>query len=269
MFTILLPTDFSDNAQRAIDYAIRLFEKEECTFCILHAYHDAPSGSKSKADLEIELKNLTESILQKEQNPKHHFKPVFVMDSIVNALNIAMTDNAIDYIFMGTKGASSLFNVFMGSNTVRVIRHLHTCPIVAIPSDYVFTAPEEIVLANNYKHRFSNEELLPLIQLAKLWDSKVLVTHIFSKKTLSKDQKQNKEELSLHLKEIRTNFIEAQMGVSVTSSLFTLKKENPQIGMAALLKSKHDFFDALLREPVLRKMAFNTELPLLVLPQLT
>ena len=44
---ILLPTDFSTNARNAIDYAIYLFEKEECTFYIMNAFQVSPSGLSS------------------------------------------------------------------------------------------------------------------------------------------------------------------------------------------------------------------------------
>lgn len=269
MLKILLPTDFSDNAQKAIDYAVRLLEKEECLFYILHAYHDAPSAAKSRVDLENDLKQLVRSIPKKEQNSKHRFEPVFILDSVVNALNITMIDKAIDYIFMGTKGTSSLLHVFMGSNTVRVIKQLDTCPIIAVPANYEFTPPEEIGFANNLEHRFLTAELSPLIKITKLWDSLLLVIHIYSNKALDNNQKQNREKLKHDLKALRTRFLEVQMEVSITSTLFRLERENSKIGMVALLKTKHGFLENLLHEPVLRKMTFNTEVPLLILPQIT
>ena len=38
MKKILLPTDFSENALNAIDYALQLFKDEKCAFFILNAY---------------------------------------------------------------------------------------------------------------------------------------------------------------------------------------------------------------------------------------
>ncbi len=269
MYKILLPTDFSDNAQCALDYAVHLFAKEACNFYLLHAYHDAPSGSKSKVEMEKDLYVLADDQNKKAQHPEHHFTPVFVVDSLVNALNVSSIDLATDYIIMGTQGVSSILNIFMGSNAVNVIKQLNTCPIITVPAEYHFTAPEEVALANDYRHRFSTDELSSLIKLAKLWDAKVSVVHILSKKSLDEEQQRNKKVLKSGLKEINHDFIEAQMDLSVTSSLVKLEKANPRIAMLALLKTEHGFFDTLLHEPVIRKMAFNTELPLLVLPQLT
>lgn len=268
MLKILLPTDFSENAQKAIDYAVRLFEKEECLFYVLHAYHDAPSATKTRVDLENDLKQLVETISQELKNPEHRFESVFMIDSLVNALNITMIDKAIDYIFMGTKGVSSIFNVFMGSNTVRVIKQLDTCPIIAVPADYEYAKPEEILFANNFKHRFIAPELEPLIKLTRLWDSTLASIHLISGKALDSAQKKNKEALKRALKEVKTRFSEVQMEVSITSTLYKLEKENKKIGMVALLKTKHGFLEGLFHEPVLRKMTFNTEVPLLILPEI-
>ena len=268
MLKILLPTDFSENARKAIDYAVRLFQKEECIFYLLHAYHDAPSASKARADLENDLKHLAETIHQERQNPEHRFESVFMIDSLVNALNVTMIDKAIDYIFMGTKGISSLFNVFMGSNTVRVISQLDTCPIVAVPAEYDYAQPEEILFANDFKHRFIAPELEPLIKLTRLWDSTLWTINLYSGKALDSAQKQNKEALKHALKGVKSRFSEVQMEVSITSTLYKLEKENKKIGMVALLKTKHGLFEGLFHEPVLRKMTFNTEVPLLILPEI-
>jgi len=268
MFNILLPTDFSDNAQKAIDYAIYLFDKEECTFYLLHAYYDVPSASDTKFNSENELKHLVEGIASKNENPKHHFERVFLTDSVVNALNITIIDKAVDYIFMGTKGASSLRNIFMGSNTVRVIKQLDTCPIVAVPADYDYDLPDEIAFANDFKHTFIAIELVPLINFTQLWNSTLLVVHIRSEKKLSNDQKLNKELLKNALKEVKIRFLEVQMEVSISSTLYRLEKENKKIGMVALLKIKRGFFEKLLREPVIRNISFNTKVPLLVLSKI-
>lgn len=268
MLKVLLPTDFSENARKAIDYAVRLFEKEECLFYVLHAYHDAPSATKTKTDLENDLKQLVQTISQERQNPEHNFRSVFMVESLVNALNITMIDMAIDYIFMGTKGVSSLFNVFMGSNTVRVIKQLDTCPIVAVPADYDYAQPEEILFANDFKHHFIAPELKPLIKLTRLWDSTLWAIHLFAGKALDNAQKKNKEALKHALKGVKTRFSEVQMEVSITSTLYKLEMENKKIGMVALLKTKHGFLEGLFHEPVLRKMTFNTEVPLLILPEI-
>lgn len=89
-----------------------------------------------------------------------------------------------------------------------------------------------------------------------------------AKKELDETQKLNKELLRNSLKDIRHRFVKVKKQDSVSSTLNQLEKEYKNIGMVALLKTKHGFFEKLVREPIVRKMAFKTNVPLLVLPQI-
>ncbi len=84
-------TDFSKNAQKAIDYAIALFENEECIFYLIHAYHDAPSSSENKKTAGENLKQLAKS-LRSKNNPKHGFEWVLESDSVINLTNRTIID---------------------------------------------------------------------------------------------------------------------------------------------------------------------------------
>lgn len=266
MLKIILPTDFSNNAQNAIDYALFLFQKEICTFYLLHAYHDAPSDTASKIRYKENLNLLLKRTEKKNNNPKHFFKMVLETDSVLNLLNITAIDNSVDYIIMGTQGYSNLHAVLLGSNTVEVIKHLECCPIIAVPKSYNRDFPEEIVFANNYRHKFIALELAPLIAIAKLWNSTVPVIHIRTENELSEVQKENKELLQNILKEIKSEFREIKTTISISSSLYQLVKDSPKIGMIALINTKQDFFKRLLREPIIKNMSLRPKVPLLVLP---
>ncbi len=56
MKNILKPTDFSKDSQKAIDYAIQIFNREEFIFYQLHAYVILPSAPDNG---KITNKNLT------------------------------------------------------------------------------------------------------------------------------------------------------------------------------------------------------------------
>lgn len=270
MIKIILPTDFSDSAQNAIDYALFLLEKETCTFFLLYAYHDAPSMPVTKLTRKNDLDQLLKRTEAKNDNPKHRFEMVIETDSVVNLVSRTAIDNAADYIFMGAKGYSTLHEVFLGSTTVDVIKYLECpCPIVAVPEIYQYDSPKEIMFASDFKHAFSTPELAPLIAISKLLACTVSVVHINTGKELSKGQYENKALLKDSLKEINTEFKEVTIQNSIASTLWRLEKENPQVGMIALLNTKHGFFKNLLHEPILKNVSFQTEVPLLVLSQLT
>lgn len=268
MHNILLPTDFSENAQKAIDYAFYLFEKDVCKFYFLHAYHDSPSISGNKGDCKIDLEKLLEKAKIENDNPKHYYEIILETDTLLNLINNTLSSIKVDYICIGTKGYSTLHEVFLGSNTVDLIKHIESCPIIAVPQSYEYDLPAEIVLASDYKHYFIAPELTPLINLTKLWDSKLSIIHIHSKKELTNEQERRKELLKNMLSDVETNFREVIIQKSIAYTLLQLEKENKKIGMISILNTKHGFLKNLLKEPVVKNITFQTKVPLLVLPQM-
>ncbi|MFX0558608.1 universal stress protein [Maribacter sp. CXY002] len=268
MLNILLPTDFSENAQKAIYYAVYLLEREVCKFYFLHAYHDTPSISGNKADSRNDLEKLMERVRIENDNPKHYYEIILETDSLLNLINKTVLNIKMDYIFVGTKGFSTLHEVFMGSNTVDLIKNVHTCPIITVPQTYDYDLPEEIIFASDYEHYYIEPELAPLINMVKLWDSRLSVVHLHAKKQLTSEQERRKELLKHILKEVKTKFKEEIIIKSIAYTLQQLTHENENIGMIALLNTKHSFFQKLLREPVIKNLTFQTNVPLLVLPQL-
>ncbi|MGB5553558.1 MAG: universal stress protein [Flavobacteriaceae bacterium] len=268
MKNILLPTDFSENAQKAIKYAVSLFAKEPCQFYLLHAYYNIPSSPGNKFDAEKELNALVNDVSSRYINDLHTFEGVLLVDNPLNAINTAITDKEIDFVFMGTKGASGLRTVFLGSNTAYVIKHIDTCPIVAVPALYDHGVPEEIAFANDFKKEVDPRELNPLIKIAKLWDSEITVVHIDAEEKLSDMQKLNRALLRNSFKNITHRFAMETMDLSVSSTIRRMEIEHKTIGMVAMLKNKHGFIEKLMREPVIRNVTFTTEVPFLVLPSL-
>lgn len=277
---ILLPTDFSSNARNAIDYALHLFKNEACTFYILNAFQVSPSGLSStinkakdtrlyraiKEESERNIKSLLEELKANNTSPLHKFKGLSISDSLLNAIGKTSIDESISYIFMGTKGSSAIKEVFMGSSTVSVIKKIDFCTMVAVPENYKFDVPNEIAFATNFEHVYTKLELIPLIALAKLWNSTITVVHIDKGKEMSKQQKNSKEILKARLDGIPYRFEEVEGTSKISNALAEYSKNNRNIGMVAMINYWHSFFEKLTKEEVVKNVTFHTEVPFLILP---
>jgi nucleotide-binding universal stress UspA family protein len=277
---ILLPTDFSVNAKNAINYATHLFEKEECIFYVLNSFEVGASGLSStmgkakntrlyralKEESERNLNALLKELISKNKNRLHEFKGLCIGDSLLNALGKTFLDNNGNYIFMGTKGSSAVKEVFMGSNTVSVIKNLDFCPIVAVPENYHFEIPELLVFATNFEHAYAKAELNPLIGLAKLWDSEITVLHVDTGKKLSQQQETSKNLLIKRLEGIPYKFVEVKGESKISDAIKSYTAKNEKVHMIAMVNYWHSFFERLTRENVINRIAFSTEVPFLVLP---
>ncbi len=277
---ILLPTDFSSNARNAIAYAISLFEKEECVFYVLNAFEVGASGLSStmgkakntrlyraiKEESERNTTALVAKLKSKNQNPIHEFKSLSIPDSLLNAIGKTVIDNNISYVFMGTKGSSAVKEVFMGSNTVSVIKHIDFCRLVTVPENFSYVTPKQIAFATNFEHVYSKVELNPLIDLAKLCDSEIIIVHVDMGKNLTSQQQTCKNLLMKRLDGLPHRFAEVEGASKISDAIQSYISENKDVGMIAMTNYWHSFFERLTKENVINRIAFHTEVPFLIFP---
>lgn len=279
MINILVPTDFSDNAYHALCYTIYLFENEECTFYMLNAFQTGASSLESRRNKERktrlfritkeaserDLADLHKTIQLENNNSKHSFKTLAIPDSLINAIGKTVIDYNIFCIFMGTQGASGIKSVFLGSNTVKIISKIDFCPIVAIPADYGFDIPEEILFATGFEHVYEKYELQPMLLLAKLWDSKIRVLHLLDNAHTPTPKETAKKVIAQRLQEVSFEIMEVIKKDKVSTEIEKIVAQNQLIGMVAIIDYWHSFLQKLTKEPVVKNMAFKTKVPLLVM----
>ena len=277
---IILPTDFSKNAWNAIAYALTLFKDVPCDFFVLNSYQVGASGlstkmagandtrlynlikEQSQRDLQREL----EKIKSFDKSPDHTFETRSIMDTLVNAIGKTVYKEEIDYIIMGTKGASGLKEVFMGSNTYKVIKEMDFCPVIAVPDDYTPDGKmDAMLLATGYEHLFENYELKPLLDLVKHFKSKLWIVHVGSLDALTAEQEASKKALEKRLKSIDYEFVQVEKEVSINHTIQQLIDEDRDIDLVMMINQDHSFFERLTREPVIKKVSFNSKVPFLVI----
>ncbi len=282
MKNILLPTDFSENAWNATRYAIELFQDEPCTFHLLNTYTPAIASSRfmaasmgantiedgahtySKRGLDLLLQRIQETY----NNPKHRFKTISSFSMLVDEIKEIVDEEGIDLVVTGTKGASGMEEVFMGSNTVRIIKAVKNCPVLAIPNRFAFLRPTEIAFATDFNRFYTESELRPIIDLADTFQAVIRIVHVqYEIKALSELQQFNLNMLRKYMgnAEHYVHTVSELNSVSKTLEAFT---EELDIHLLAMLNYQHSYMERMTREPVVKRMAFHTQIPLLVIPEL-
>ncbi|RDY58039.1 universal stress protein [Flagellimonas nanhaiensis] len=279
MKRIVLPTDFSENAWNAIEYALSIFKEAPCEFFVINAFKVGSSGLTTKRaklnetrlfrilkeESEQGLEKVLKRIKSIDQNPEHTFTTLSIVDSLTNAVGRTVYGKEVDCIIMGTKGATGLKEVFMGSNTYKIIKDINFCPIIAVPEEYKSEGTiNTILLATGYEHLYEAYEFKPLIEIAKLFDSKVQITYVGNPEELSPQQKNARDLIKEHLKSVNHKFVDVDSGASVSTTIQDLVENNEKIDMVAMINYWHGFFEKLTREAVIKKISFNTSVPFLV-----
>ncbi|MFS4456007.1 universal stress protein [Maribacter sp. 2304DJ31-5] len=283
MKRVLIPTDFSENAWNAVRYGLELFKDEECVFYLLNTYtpriassrfmavstENGQSATSSHDCSKRGLYALTSRIGKSFSNPKHTFKTISSFSLLVDEVMEAVRKYGIDLVVMGTKGASGLEEVFMGSNTVRVIKAVKNCPVLVIPEKFEYKKPTEIAFATDFNRFYTHSELEPLLEMAKSFKSVIRIVNVqYEIKTLTEMQQFNLGMLRKYLKGVE-HYIHTVSELNSVSKTLELFSSEMEIHLLAMLNYRHSYMERLTREPIVKRMAFHTKNPLLIIPELS
>ena len=278
MKKIVLPTDFSDNALNAINYALQLFKDDVCTFYLLNTYtpmiytyeyqinadqHMMEAVDMVKKNSKTKLDELLRSLKKKYNNPKHKYATISSFSILSDEVVEFADKHNIDLVVMGTKGASKAREVLFGSNTIHVIKKAK-CPVLAIPENFSFEAPKEILFPTDYKIDFKLTNLKLLIELANTYNPRINILHTFNDNELSEDQEKNKLVLDNYFSNT------AHLFHNITNQKLPDAIEKFQIrakiNLLVMINTRHSFFEKLFSKSAIHEIALHLNIPLLVVP---
>ncbi|MEW7290015.1 universal stress protein [Aquimarina sp. 2304DJ70-9] len=279
MKRILIPTDFSDNAWNTILYAMELYKDIPCEFHILNTHELKPmqllttqSSQKVghlydifKKESKEGLKMILDDIGNSAPDSAHVFKTISKSGTFIKVMEEVVENDHFDMIIIGTKGATGAKEIFLGSNTQKVIRHIDDCPILVVPDESFFEEISAIAFATDFERVYYKSEIRPIVSLAKSQNATVRMVHVYDKPQLNKIQHHNSTTLEQCFKTVKYDF-------HVIQEFSTLEKaiqafiEELDIDILAMINYEHSFIERLTREAVIKKLTFHTSIPFLVIP---
>ena len=276
MKRILLPTDFSDNSWNAIKYALQLFKDEECTFYLLNTYkpivYHVEFALASSTHLELGdilkkaskkgLEDINSRINKEFNNPKHIFSQLSSFNTLIDEIKQLHKGHVMDFIIMGTKGATGAKEILFGSNTVHVFKNAK-CPVLAIPDEFVFERPHEILFPSDYEVDFQDKHIQPILDIATAYKARVHILNASYGYDLSEKQEQNKQKLASYFQNIAHLFHSvSNQNVPEAITNFQLKT---RINLLTMINNKHSFFENLFFKKTINQIGFHLKIPFLVI----
>ncbi len=262
MKKILVPTDFSDNALNAANYAISVAKILHGSITLLHTYHSTqPTGIMKSMDsvLEKDAENDMNSFIKKLPG-EVTVNSKILRGEAVSA--IATLSKDFDLVVMGTQGASGLKEVFIGSVTGGVMRHTQT-PVLAIPGEYNFRPIQNVGFAVANLQLYSQEATTLVKELVDQLKAQVFVFH-------QSDSMEAEVEVPSNLDWMgdipyTVSIVNNSKGLDANIHDFVEKKE---IGLLCMVRRKRNytgFFERLFKDSVTLTHVFHCKIPLLIL----
>ncbi len=280
MKTVLLPTDFSKNAWNAIFTALKLFYDLQCKFLLINTYEPeltnvlGDHGEKRLGSIyqsmeeesRKKMDEMLEYLREHHKNPRHEFKTLLRPGDLIGEVRERIKKKPVDLIVMGTQGATGADRVFLGSNTVRMLKTVKNKPVLVVPGTYDFQRLDQVIFPTDYTHYYEPYELQVLLDLLKVWKSTLHVAYAAREFKLKPGQESNKKLLETRLKGVKVRFEEIPLEDNLSEAISDFG-DAIRADMIVLMRHKHSFLENLTREKVVKRIAFDSKLPLLILPQ--
>lgn len=168
MIKVLVPYDFSPTANYALNFATGLSSNYPgIEITVLHIIETPVTtgmgtmggGLEAIPEFENQIyfmelietrKKQLKEIDEKFEESIFNLKTKLVLGSVFKGISESIADHNPDLIVMGSRGASGLEEVIIGSNTEKVVRTA-SCPVVTIKAETDVTKMKKVVFASDFR----------------------------------------------------------------------------------------------------------------------
>jgi nucleotide-binding universal stress UspA family protein len=267
---VLLSTDFSKNAQHAIDYALYLFDGiTEVHYFLINSYSLVSNIPETLISLEDLLQKQSENGLKqsRKQIVDNHgqleIETISAYGEPPAAIRKVAHDQRIDLVVLGSRGGKALGDVVFGSTTTNLVRKIGK-PMLIVPSQFPVKAPQKILFATDLTQMVDLGKLEPMLLLAREHNAEVVVMNV----TVKDENGQIKNTLkrldfNRHFEGINYRFeVAGNEDILAGISAFV---EQEQVDLLVLSPRQYPYFRGLFHKSVTTQMIRRSDIPILVI----
>ena len=274
MKKILVPTDFSDTANKARDYAIQLAQLISAEIILLNTYHIPYSGTGAGTLVNIDKIALEESEeameLQLEYVNSNYsnikFSSLCRSGLLVDSVRRISENNGVDLIVLGTTGASGAIENMLGSNASALVSNVNV-PMITIPKEGSINFPKHIVAANDLMDSGEEKIFDVLKELAVETYSTIDFLFIINEEDQAKnrinrlkaadfDSKFDAQYHPFHFRESEN------IGEGILEYI-----ENKDFDLLVVVAHQRSFWEGLFHKSIAKSLVKHAKLPVLILPE--
>ena len=279
MNKILIPIDFSENAERALAAAKIIADKKTTELIILHAYQPyipdvsvmpgsvlpgigSPDYSSLAGDLESSFRNQLDEYVSTIAAEGYKTEAVWTVGGVQSAVEDAIEDYKPDLIVTGRTGTGGFLDKLIGSSATHIALH-SPCPVMIIPPQAEPKKFSKVVYATQLE--YSENDILREVF--------VLMNRLGSRLTLLKVDAAHQPNIqpdNQYLSEIRQEFVISDDTVvfrSAKNVLDGIESYCDEVHADLLIMSTRErsFIEEFLINPSLtKKLVVDTHVPLLI-----
>jgi nucleotide-binding universal stress UspA family protein len=260
MKTILVPLGNSDKAVSTLQYAIDFASITKAKIYVIQVYGTTKvAGALRKMDVLLEADSKAElnSILAQvdTKNIDIISKPVkgHITDSIVRVAN----QLNVDLVIASAKNSSADSSIYLGPITGGLVKNTDF-PMLIIPKGYIFKPIKNILIGLKSGMIKRTHVLDPVHTFLNIFNAKINLLHVITPHNTEADNV-----LDNQFKAIADKVITSENATVFQGVLEHLLEVSPD--MLCVIRRKRGFFSRLWEQNSIKKIDFESRIPLLVL----
>ncbi|HYE54864.1 MAG TPA: universal stress protein [Chitinophagaceae bacterium] len=271
MKTFLVPTDFSETSKNAARYAAHIAKQYPDIHIILYNVSDeiaaGTDGSPLADDdhsrhkvmelalesVKIDLSKITQSQIScvAEEGT-----------DLIDSIDKFCRHRSVDMIIMGITGSTRLEQIFMGSNTLKMVNR-GTCPVMIVPPFAQFKGIQDIVLTSDFKDVERTMPAKPIQKVLDFFRANLHVVNVDSEHyvEVTDEYKEERAKLENILQPYNPQFYFIRMYDFVDAvNQFV---EDKEIDLILTVPKKHSFLTNIFRSSYTKKLAYHSHVPII------
>lgn len=269
MKSILLPSDFSSNASRAIRYALSIFG-DNVKYTLLNTYEVPYSVATMLISIADVLQKESEKALEQQLKTLQNEFP-HLSDQIVIKSEMGVTETVVRHlcdkgkfglVVMGTKGATGIKEVLIGSVSFNVMQEV-ICPVLAVPESVNLSVPRKILFAVDDNSLMEGVFPVELASLVRRFDAELMVLNVVAEgegNGAGSAKETNRKSISVFNGVKHSLHFVEDNDVNKAIVSFAQKED---VDMLAIVTRKNDLVSKLFGRSTTKKIMQHTNLPII------
>lgn len=260
MKTILIPTDFSDCAKNAANFALNFAKKEKIQFILFNAFYIRTAESQIMIDVtDILEKEVIRDLeaervrLQEIADVPIDIQPMF--GSVIESIRTFSETIEADLIVMGTNGEVGMLDKQFGSTTYGIIKSTKV-PVLAIPPDYDYEQLSQMIFAWD-QHPINKQMKDDLMWVKDVLSLDFKVIHV-------SDEIQSGDNLAvMNFSDSISDELDFMM-VKSKQVVKTLENYSSENSILSIVSREHDLLDRLFNKSVTKNILNRAAQPVFI-----
>lgn len=274
MKKILFPTDFSEVANNAFIHALEFAKIVNAEVLLLHTFelpivdsqfipenYYTIFNSLQLAQFDMfkdEIPKLRE--LAKKRNLEDIKLSHKLMDGdLIYAIKNVIKEENIDFIVMGTSGATGWESFFIGSNTGAVVTTVDV-PVLSVPAEAQFEKIKNIGFTTRFRDK-DKKSLKQVIKIAKKTAASIKCLYVKTSKSDVSEETINQWKTEFENEPVTFSIINSDL---VKETIFDFISHK-NIDILAMITHKRNFFSELFNPSLTKKMSNISIVPILAM----